>query len=128
MSSTVDIASSFIEGTPPGRAVRCVNINDDVEGIDLRQDPALHLGKLKPAFERYNEEQLTAVKLPGSIQPVRLRNACHSCSCADVPRYLSANYNNSRMADTTILRATQVSSSTDITQVGVRLLSLNVSR
>jgi hypothetical protein len=107
MSSTMDIASSFIEGTPPGELSDVVN---DVKALTSDKDPAL-VSKLKPAFERYNEEQLTAVKLPGSIQPVGSERLPF-LSCADVPRYLSANTINSLMADTTMLRATQVSSST----------------
>jgi hypothetical protein len=107
MSSTVDIASSFIEGTPPGELSDVVN---DVKALTSDKDPAL-VSKLKPAFERYNEEQLTAVKLPGSSQPVGSERLPF-LSCTDVLRYLSANTINSRMADTTMLRATQVSSST----------------
>ena len=39
------------------------------------------VAELGPAFEKYNEEQLTTVKLPGSSQAVsttstRLREAC----------------------------------------------------
>ena len=29
------------------------------------------VSELRPAFEKYNEEQLVTVKLPGSSQPVR---------------------------------------------------------
>jgi hypothetical protein len=80
MSSTVDIASSFIEGTPPGELSDVVN---DVKTLTSDKDPAL-VSKLKPAFERYNEEQLTAVKLPGSIRPVGSERLPF-LSCADVP-------------------------------------------
>lgn len=107
MSSTVDIASSFIEGAPPGELLDVVT---DVKALTSDKDPAL-ISKLKPAFERYNEEQLTVVKLPGSNQPVRSRKL-PTLSRADVPRYLSANITSSRTGDTTILRATRVSSLT----------------
>jgi F-actin capping protein alpha subunit len=106
MSSTVDIASSFIEGTPPGELSDVVN---DVKALTSDKDPTL-VSKLKPAFKRYNEEQLTAVKLPGSSQPVGSEYLPCLC-CADDPRYLSANTIYSRMGDTTMLRTTQVSSS-----------------
>lgn len=65
MSST-EIASSFIEGAPPGE------LNDIVSGIKALtsdDDPTL-ISKLKPAFQKYNEEQLTCVKLPGAVQYV----------------------------------------------------------
>lgn len=72
MSSTADIASSFIEGAPPGELSDVVN---DVKALTSDNDPAL-IPKLKPAFQKYNEEQLTAVKLPGSSQPVSAAQAC----------------------------------------------------
>jgi len=66
MGSTVDIASSFIEGAPPGELNEVVN---DIKSLTSDSDPAL-IAKLKPAFQKYNEEQLVAVKLPGASQPV----------------------------------------------------------
>ncbi|KAL2428449.1 F-actin-capping protein subunit alpha [Exophiala dermatitidis] len=62
MGSTVDIASSFIEGAPPGELHEVVK---DIKTLTSDEDPAL-IAKLKPAFQRYNEEQLVAVKLQGS--------------------------------------------------------------
>ncbi|EDP49583.1 F-actin capping protein alpha subunit, putative [Aspergillus fumigatus A1163] len=56
MSSTVELASSFIEGAPPGEALTS-------DGSDI-------IPSLAPAFERYNEKQLTTVKLPGASQEV----------------------------------------------------------
>ena len=66
MPSTVEIASSFIEGAPPGELSDVVN---DVKALTSDNDPTL-VSKLKAAFQKYNEEQLTVVKLPGSSQPV----------------------------------------------------------
>jgi hypothetical protein len=107
MSSTIDIASSFIEGAPPGELSDVVN---DVKALTSDNDPAL-ISKLKPAFQKYNEEQLTAVKLLGSSQPVR--DAKHIRWCrTDAPRSLSACTTNSQMDDTTMRRAAPALSST----------------
>lgn len=72
MGSTVDIASSFIEGAPPSELADVVK---DIKALTSDDEPDL-IAKLKPAFQKYNEEQLVAVKLPGasdyvcvSIQP-----------------------------------------------------------
>jgi hypothetical protein len=107
MSSTVDIASSFVEGAPPGELSEVVN---DVKALTLDKDPAL-ISKLKPAFQKYNEEQLTAVKLPGSSQPVSDAHRAGWC-CADLRRFLSANTTSSQMDDTTMRRAAPALSST----------------
>ncbi|GFF47527.1 LOW QUALITY PROTEIN: F-actin capping protein alpha subunit, putative [Aspergillus udagawae] len=56
MGSTVELASSFIEGAPPGEA--------------LTSDESDVIPSLAPAFERYNEKQLATVKLPGASQEV----------------------------------------------------------
>ena len=66
MSSTVNIASSFIRGAPPGELS---NVVEDIKTLTSDDDPLL-ISKLKLAFQKYNEEQLTTTKLPGSSQPV----------------------------------------------------------
>ncbi|KAJ5758503.1 F-actin-capping protein subunit alpha [Penicillium odoratum] len=64
MASTIEIASSFIEGAPPGELADVVaDVQALTEGEDI-------IPSLAPAFERYNESQLTTVKLPGSSQEV----------------------------------------------------------
>lgn len=77
MSSTASIASSFIEGAPPGELSDVVN---DVKTLTSDNDPAL-ISKLKPAFKKYHEEQLTAIKLPGSSQPVGAALSCKAFLC-----------------------------------------------
>ncbi len=62
MGSTVEITSSFIEGAPPGELQDVVK---DIKALSSYDDPTL-IAKLKPAFEKYNEEQMVAVKLPGA--------------------------------------------------------------
>ena len=64
--SAVDITSSFIEGAPPGELQDVVK---DIKALTSDDDPAL-IAKLKPAFQKYNEEQMTAVKLPGETDYV----------------------------------------------------------
>jgi capping protein (actin filament) muscle Z-line, alpha len=66
MASAVDICSSFIEGAPPGELNEVVN---DIKTLTADVDPAI-IQKLEPAFQKYNEEQLLSVKLPGSSQNV----------------------------------------------------------
>ena len=62
MGSTVDITSSFIESAPPGELQDVVK---DIKTLTSDDDPSL-IAKLKSAFEKYNEEQMVAVKLPGA--------------------------------------------------------------
>lgn len=62
MGSSVDITSSFIENAPPGELQDVVK---DIKALTSDDDPAL-IAKLKPAFEKYNEDQMIAVKLPGA--------------------------------------------------------------
>lgn len=61
MSSTTEIASAFIQGAPPGELQDVVN---DIQSLTSDTDPSL-ISKLKPAFQKYNEEQLATTELPG---------------------------------------------------------------
>lgn len=63
----IDIASAFIQGAPPGELQDVVN---DIQSLTSDTDPSL-ISKLKPAFQKYNEEQLATTKLPGASQTVR---------------------------------------------------------
>ena len=67
MGSTVEITSSFIESAPPGELQDVVK---DIKTLTSDDDPAL-ITKLKHAFEKYNEEQMIAVKLTGASDHVR---------------------------------------------------------
>ncbi|MCJ1465229.1 F-actin-capping protein subunit alpha [Pseudocyphellaria aurata] len=64
-SANAAAVSAFIEGAPPGELTDVVA---DIKAL-TPNDPAL-LQSAKPAFESYNEEQLTTVKLPGGGKPV----------------------------------------------------------
>jgi capping protein (actin filament) muscle Z-line, alpha len=66
MSSTTEIASAFIQGAPPGELQDVVN---DIQSLTSDTDPSL-ISKLRPAFQKYNEEQLATTKLPGGSQSV----------------------------------------------------------
>ncbi|KAL4779785.1 F-actin-capping protein subunit alpha [Aspergillus varians] len=65
MASTVEVASSFIEGAPPGELA---DIISDIKTLTSDADDIIP--SLAPAFERYNESQLATVKLPGASQEV----------------------------------------------------------
>ncbi|KGO73964.1 WASH complex, F-actin capping protein, alpha subunit [Penicillium italicum] len=65
MASTVELASSFIEGAPPGELADVVA---DVQALTSEGENIIP--SLLPAFKRYNETQLATVKLPGSSQEV----------------------------------------------------------
>ncbi|OOF98875.1 hypothetical protein ASPCADRAFT_204587 [Aspergillus carbonarius ITEM 5010] len=65
MASTIELASSFIEGAPPGELADVVA---DVKA--LTSDGPDIIPSLAPAFERYNQSQLATVKLPGASQEV----------------------------------------------------------
>ncbi|KAG5294339.1 F-actin-capping protein subunit alpha [Histoplasma ohiense] len=65
MPSNLEIASSFIRGAPPGELSDVVA---DIKAL-TPEGPAL-ISSLAPAFEKYNEEQLATVKLPGGSEEV----------------------------------------------------------
>jgi capping protein (actin filament) muscle Z-line, alpha len=71
MSTTTEIASAFIQGAPPGELQDVVN---DIQSLTSDTDPTL-ISKLKPAFQKYNEDQLATTKLPGGSQSVSLEPA-----------------------------------------------------
>ncbi|KAL9138756.1 MAG: hypothetical protein Q9175_000022 [Cornicularia normoerica] len=60
-SDNVAAVSAFIEGAPPGELADVIN---DIKTL-TEDDPTL-VEKARPAFQKYNEEQLITVKLPGS--------------------------------------------------------------
>ncbi|UNI22587.1 F-actin-capping protein subunit alpha [Purpureocillium takamizusanense] len=62
--SQLETISAFVEGAPPGE------LADVVADIKSLTDSPNIVAELGPAFEKYNEEQLTTVKLPGSSQTV----------------------------------------------------------
>ncbi|CAI7673823.1 unnamed protein product [Penicillium viridicatum] len=86
MASTVELASAFIEGAPPGEMLSPVNsplsatlpvpnpatptdsYTNDVQALTSEGEDVIP--SLLPAFKRYNETQLATVKLPGSSQEV----------------------------------------------------------
>ncbi|KAF4974343.1 hypothetical protein FZEAL_8741 [Fusarium zealandicum] len=75
--SDLDIVSSFVEGAPPGEVLKHDITLSNGRRIDekLADIKALAISSpdiisdLAPAFQKYNEEQLVTVKLPGSGQP-----------------------------------------------------------
>lgn len=81
MSSTTEIASSFIQDAPPGELQDVVK---DIQSLTSDTDPFL-LPRLKPAFQKYNEEQLATTELPARTEPVRITFLCKRCGkCTDI--------------------------------------------
>lgn len=64
-ASHVTTVSSFIEGAPPGELA---DVIADIKALTV-ESPNI-ISQLGPAFEKYNEEQFTTVKLPGGSQHV----------------------------------------------------------
>ncbi|KAK2591493.1 F-actin-capping protein subunit alpha [Conoideocrella luteorostrata] len=62
--SDIETISSFVEGAPPGELA---DVIADIKALTLTSPNIV--SELTPAFEKYNEEQLATVKLPGSSQP-----------------------------------------------------------
>ncbi|KAI4122062.1 MAG: hypothetical protein LQ338_006019 [Usnochroma carphineum] len=60
-SDSAAAVSAFVEGAPPGELA---DVIADVKKLTVNE-PKL-LNSITPAFQKYNEEQLTTVKLPGS--------------------------------------------------------------
>jgi len=65
MTSQLEAISSFVEGAPPGELA---DVIADIKALTV--DAPNLISQLGPAFEKYNEEQFTTVKLPGSSQHV----------------------------------------------------------
>ncbi|MCJ1227310.1 F-actin-capping protein subunit alpha [Toensbergia leucococca] len=57
--------SSFVEGAPPGELADVIK---DIKALTFKEPSLLHAAQ--SALEKYNEEQLATVKLPGSDQHV----------------------------------------------------------
>ncbi|KND90567.1 F-actin-capping protein subunit alpha [Tolypocladium ophioglossoides CBS 100239] len=63
--SQLETVAAFVEGAPPGELADVVA---DIKVLAISSPDIV--SELAPAFEKYNEEQLITVKLPGSSQPV----------------------------------------------------------
>ncbi|KAF4595625.1 F-actin-capping protein subunit alpha [Ophiocordyceps camponoti-floridani] len=63
--SQVEIVSSFVEGAPPGELA---DVIADIKALTVSSPDIV--SEIVPALEKYNEEQLVTVKLPGSSQSV----------------------------------------------------------
>jgi hypothetical protein len=70
MSSKVQLAGPLpAHGSAPPPGPAAYSVSADIKALTL-DEPSL-LTSAAPAFEKYNEEQLTTVKLPGASQQVR---------------------------------------------------------
>jgi len=101
MASPKEIVSSFVEGAPPGELA---DVIADIKALTLHE-PGL-IKQLGPAFEKYNEEQFTTVKLPGGSQQVIV--STHSSLGAG--RYFDVESSSSFEFDHTTRKASAVQS------------------
>lgn len=83
-SSTVEIASAFIHGAPPGELQDVLN---DIQALTCHTDPSL-TSKLKPAFQKYNEDQLATAELAAG-EKVSQKNPPHN-PCHPSPHMISS--------------------------------------
>ncbi|EXJ91174.1 capping protein (actin filament) muscle Z-line, alpha [Capronia coronata CBS 617.96] len=118
MTSAVDIASSFIQGAPPGELQEVVK---DIKTLTSDDDPAL-IAKLNPAFERYNEEQMVTVKLPGSSDYVLISK--HNKLSSASSRYYDTQTSTSFEFDHTSSKASAAQSYTHETQHSTLIQSI----
>ncbi|KAI1003245.1 F-actin-capping protein subunit alpha [Podosphaera aphanis] len=65
MSSQLATISAFVEGAPPGELADVIT---DIKALTI-DNPNI-ITQLGPTYQKYNEEQFTTVKLPGSSQHV----------------------------------------------------------
>ncbi|KAK8217537.1 F-actin-capping protein subunit alpha [Zalaria obscura] len=72
MPSKTETVASFVEAAPPGEVSRppLLSCRDAPDIKSLTYDDSQILQSLQPAFKKYNEEQFTTVKLPGSTETV----------------------------------------------------------
>lgn len=63
MSSHLAAVSAFVEGAPPGELAEVIT---DIKALTI-DNPTI-IDQLGPTYKKYNEEQYTTVKLPGSSQ------------------------------------------------------------
>ncbi|KAG8532698.1 uncharacterized protein KY384_002575 [Bacidia gigantensis] len=115
---TIAAISSFIEGAPPGEVPtqpemppplanvegQLADVINDIEAL-TPSDPAI-LEKARPAFQKYNEDQLTSVKLPSSSQNVIISQHNH----LDNGRYFDIEKRSSWAFDHVTQKVTDVQS------------------
>ncbi|KAL2113564.1 hypothetical protein VUR80DRAFT_3491 [Thermomyces stellatus] len=97
----LDTISSFVEGAPPGELD---DVLADIKTLTISTPQVV--SKLGPAFEKYNEEQFTTVKLPGSSQNVIIS----SHNCLGDGRYYDVESSSSFYFDHTKRQASAVQS------------------
>ncbi|KAK3186213.1 F-actin-capping protein subunit alpha [Lecanicillium sp. MT-2017a] len=99
--SQLETVASFVEGAPPGELADVVA---DIKSL-TSSSPNI-ISQLEPTFEKYNEEQLVTVKLPGSSQSVLVS----SYNKLDDGRYYDVESSSSFAFDHTTQKASAVQS------------------
>ncbi|KAK3047387.1 hypothetical protein LTS18_013169, partial [Coniosporium uncinatum] len=84
--------STFIESAPPGELS---NVTAAIKNI--ASDEPNVLESLAPAFQKYNEEQFTTVKLPGGSQSVWKTDAKHKSLLKSLSQHTHEHYPSSSL-------------------------------
>ncbi|PHH51583.1 F-actin-capping protein subunit alpha [Ceratocystis fimbriata CBS 114723] len=102
MYSQLQIVSDFVEGAPPGEALT-------LETPDV-------VSKLAPAFQKYNEEQFTSVKLPGGSQSVIISpfNSLGDNSYYDIESSVSFDFDHAQQTASNVKSYMAESSNIDL--------------
>ncbi|MCJ1369528.1 F-actin-capping protein subunit alpha [Loxospora ochrophaea] len=114
-SESKNAVSAFVEGAPPGELGDVVA---DIKALTIGEPNLLQ--SVGPAFQKYNEEQLTTVKLPGSGQSVLVS----SYNSLGDGRYYDVESKSSFLFDHTTQKASTIQPFNLETKHGVLLISI----
>ncbi|MCJ1336336.1 F-actin-capping protein subunit alpha [Bachmanniomyces sp. S44760] len=114
-SSNVTAVSAFVEGAPPGELADVIAASDsDIKALTVDEPKILQ--SVGPTFEKYNEEQLTAVKLPGGSQNVLIssHNSLGDGKYYDVESQSSFNFDHATQKASSVQSYTHDTQHTDL--------------
>ncbi|KAJ4158577.1 uncharacterized protein LMH87_009096 [Akanthomyces muscarius] len=122
--SQLETVASFIEGAPPGELADVVA---DIKTLTA-SSPNL-LSQLGPAFQRYNEEQLITVKLPGSSESVLVseHNSLGDGRYYDVESSSSFEFDHATQKASAVQSHTIEGAQADLTKSTLKSLSTYIS-
>lgn len=122
-SSQLETVSAFVEGAPPGELADVIS---DIKALTI--DTPNLVSQLGPAFEKYNEEQLTTVKLPGSSQYVIVSsyNSLGEGRYYDVESSSSFEFDHSKQKASAVQSHVLESSQSDLVKSLLKSISAHV--
>ncbi|KKA30048.1 hypothetical protein TD95_001522 [Thielaviopsis punctulata] len=114
MATPLQIVSDFVEGAPP-----------DIKAIT---QPDI-VAQLSPAFKKYNEDQFTAVKLPGGSQPVVIsaHNSLEDGRYFDVESSISFDFDHAKQQASNVQSHVVESQNIDMIKSTIKSLSTYVN-